>query len=140
MDWNMLSSVIVPLKFEISLFLIEESGLKLWKDWAKFNAKIYISLLNWREWIETSCHKEVFLTEPDISLLNWREWIETLYIFLTCSPVGDISLLNWREWIETLLPYTCYPHNLISLFLIEESGLKLEVALLEIGFSKYLSS
>ncbi len=126
MDWNN-GGLVVLLMQSISLFLIEESGLKLKQNDMLAYLVMNFSLLNWREWIETcqrrnlainSARISLFLIEEsglkpwegflcniinrDFSLLNWREWIETMNKKIDKNIKAHFSLLNWREWIETI--------------------------------------
>ncbi len=148
----------------ISLFLIEESGLK-----HSISINIYFtsnfSLLNWREWIETrrllifSCIIiiSLFLIEESglkqiergynpgnqrISLFLIEEsGLKHLYLLCFAKTWDYFSLLNWREWIETKSFFWLNVFKVISLFLIEESGLKLVSFLLfQLLLFRFLSS
>ena len=93
------NSSAIPTK-NISLFLIEESGLKH-------------SVIT------------IFLFPLSISLFLIEEsGLKRLHSNVLHATRWDFSLLNWREWIETFLNLHQIRLVNISLFLIEESGLK----------------
>ncbi len=123
MDWNFV--------WQRKYFAINNFSLLNWREWIETSdssvstLKInYFSLLNWREWIETSFSWHARKAILYFSLLNWREWIETDSNNGKRMAFCYFSLLNWREWIETVLFLACTSNDPISLFLIEESGLK----------------
>ncbi len=126
---------------------LTDFSLLNWREWIETGSispktikNIHFSLLNWREWIETIFPVvSLNFISAYFSLLNWREWIETFCISSTSFWTSHFSLLNWREWIETVDLSNSSIDSIISLFLIEESGLKLAFSVLVWSAASYFS-